>query len=361
MADSDSDTEAYFEAAFCAVDVRPDPLSVESLQRSLLVSLATVLPRAPRSAPVRASAQTRGHRRSVLLPFDEAQHSLSTVDERDGVCRTLWVSFCSLTESGQVLSMSPVSCTASPSEVNNASCYEFVGAARRAGISHALFLRDPLQAWYLRGLDAPSTDPFASTLAVVTRAIERLKPSRVVCIGSSLGGYAAVRCGLALGDLHDGTVESVDVLSFAPQVFIDPWERVALNLPLMSFERALDRLKVAATALQFSLHSLVRLAADHAAAQAAHAERAAAYGGEEALLRPRVHLALHVGAQAPSDVREARLFEMSVAALHAAYLHLSVGVHVHECSGHCVAADLRARGELDGIVSSLLKTEMSTV
>ena len=70
-------------------------------------------------------------------------------------------------------------------------------------MTHTLFLTDPLQSWYLRSNANMDVDPFAATLAIVTAEIEELGPTRVICIGSSMGGYAATRCALALGTLED--------------------------------------------------------------------------------------------------------------------------------------------------------------
>jgi pimeloyl-ACP methyl ester carboxylesterase len=293
-----------------------DPLAPEALSKALL-ALAAVTHSGPRMGKVPSTAASHARERELRQDAKE-EHTMRVHDESP--CSTLLVSFCSLAESGD-------------------RQHEFVGTARRAGVSHALFVADPLQAWFLRGHDC--SDPFASTLGIVRREIARLQPSKVVCIGASMGGYAACRCGLAIGGQDSSCVSSVVVLAFAPQVFIDPRERATLNLPLMGFDTALDRLLKAACKLHWPLHSLVHLVQHaHCALPTARAREA----------RPRVHLELHVGAQALSDVTEARLLELALAQASEEALPVTAEVTVHASCGHTVAADLRGEGLLDAIV-----------
>ena len=83
---------------------------------------------------------------------------------------------------------------------------------------------------------------------------------------------------------------------------------------------------------------------------------APAPSGADAARRPSVTLELHVGDEAPSDVREARLLELAVqrAQLHEFLFQdgqggagrassLAVRVLVHAQSGHTIAADLKAK------------------
>lgn len=263
-------------------------------------------------------------------------------------CSTLLVSFCSLTEA-------------------NSCQFEWVGAAKRMEMTHTLFLTDPLQSWYLRSNANMDVDPFAATLAIVTAEIEELGPTRVICIGSSMGGYAATRCALALGTLEDKclpTVASIAAVVFGPQIFINPLERVALHLPWMSFDDALDRLQRVAGARKFGfpLSSLVHIASAVGPTHPRPQSEATATGSVAA----RVQIALHVGSAASGDVREARLFEAAVAMLTeslasqtpslAPRVCVEVCVHdtIGESDGHCVAASLKAAGRLDAILSPYL-------
>lgn len=75
-----------------------------------------------------------------------------------------------------------------------------------------IYVRDMKQAWYHDGVPgvADSVDGVAKHLR---RLIEKQKPRKVVAVGNSAGGYAA----LLFGHLIGATV----VHAFAPQTFID--------------------------------------------------------------------------------------------------------------------------------------------
>ena len=90
--------------------------------------------------------------------------------------------------------------------------HEFVGACTRTGVSHALFLKDPLKSWYLFGLDTDDCASFDSVVQVIAAEVRALQPRRLVIVGVSMGAYAAVRAGVALG--------AAAVLALAPQVTI---------------------------------------------------------------------------------------------------------------------------------------------
>ncbi|MCV2362472.1 cupin-like domain-containing protein [Paucibacter sp. DJ1R-11] len=81
--------------------------------------------------------------------------------------------------------------------------FDFVGRLRKLeGILgqrfHRLYLRDPQLSWYLRGVPGLGVD-VATTVAALTQVIAALKPSRVITLGQSMGGYAAVLYGHLLG------------------------------------------------------------------------------------------------------------------------------------------------------------------
>lgn len=76
-----------------------------------------------------------------------------------------------------------------------------------------IFLRDIHQLWYQRGLPgvAPDIDGIAAFLRGILREVGA---ERVVVVGNSMGGYAAIVMGLLLdADL---------VHAFVPQTFMDP-------------------------------------------------------------------------------------------------------------------------------------------
>jgi hypothetical protein len=175
----------------CAV-VRSE-LDMAALHAALRLLQAGV-PTAPyRSAPEPSTEESRLRKLAIRAGFGD---ELLLRRYEDSPCTTLVVSFCSLTEASAGVQ------------------HEWVGTTKRAGVAHALFLTDPLQAWYLR---SSASDPFAATLAAVTTEIHALLPSHIVCIGSSMGGYAAARCALALGALFFAGLTSVTALAFGPQ------------------------------------------------------------------------------------------------------------------------------------------------
>ena len=71
--------------------------------------------------------------------------------------------------------------------------------------------------------------------APTTHTGECARPNRLVTIGSSMGGYAAVRAALALN--------ADAALAFAPQVAIDPSTRAERGLPSAPFDGLLNGLK----------------------------------------------------------------------------------------------------------------------
>lgn len=136
--------------------------------------------------------------------------------------------------------------------------YEFVRSCQKAGARHSLFVRDATRSWYCRGLGIGSveertrggdgdggggggvawreTSTFDAMVEELRAEIAALAPSRVVTIGSSMGGYAAVRAGIAL-NAHT-------VIAFSPQVLIEPSARKAAGLDPMHFDDLLSWLFV---------------------------------------------------------------------------------------------------------------------
>ncbi len=76
-----------------------------------------------------------------------------------------------------------------------------------------LMLRDHQRSWYHRGVQGVG-DNLASVERYVASMIDQAQPSRIVMVGASAGGFAAMLFGHRLG---------ADVVhAFAPQTFIDP-------------------------------------------------------------------------------------------------------------------------------------------
>lgn len=107
--------------------------------------------------------------------------------------------------------------------------YEFFNTIKNVECDK-MFLRDLNQTWYNRGVDKKikSSEELTNYLE---RSISQNGYKKVTFLGNSMGGYAAIMFGTRL---------KVDnVLSFAPQTFIDRWRR------LLYFDRRWkDRMKV---------------------------------------------------------------------------------------------------------------------
>ena len=198
--------------------------------------------------------------------------------------------------------------------------HEFVAACRRAGVRRALFVRDVMRAWYLRGLgggDGDDGHTFEGAMALLRREIAAVRPRRVVTIGSSMGAYGAARAALALG--------AERAIAFSPQVLLEPAARAAAGLPDDApFDPLLRGLSAAGAAADFPLVSLVD--AVSAADAPAH-----------------TRLEVHVGSGAPADVVEAEL-------LRAAAGDERCTITLHEGRDHNLVTDMRDAGELDALL-----------
>ena len=71
--------------------------------------------------------------------------------------------------------------------------YEFFDVTKSLGYGRIL-LRDQYRQNYHRGIDKQRPD-FPSLILYLRQEIERLSPKKVLCIGTSAGGYAAIRAG----------------------------------------------------------------------------------------------------------------------------------------------------------------------
>jgi len=71
--------------------------------------------------------------------------------------------------------------------------YEFFDTTKSLGYSRIL-LRDQYQRCYTRGIDSQRPD-FPSLVAYLREESERLGAKKVLCVGTSSGGYAAIRAG----------------------------------------------------------------------------------------------------------------------------------------------------------------------
>jgi len=102
-----------------------------------------------------------------------------------------------------------------------------------------IFIRDFAQCWYQDGLPGISSDVY-STSHYLQRQIERIKPEKIVFVGNSMGGFAAILFATLIG--------KGEVIAFAPQTFISPvlrllhgdirWSRRILITYKRSFRKA---------------------------------------------------------------------------------------------------------------------------
>ena len=221
--DEQDDVDSWLEAAgFVTTPPREDSndaLDLESL-RTRLNELARSAEHSPSPpSPVEPKVRVRHADLRVLFAESEALRRSYAV----GVCDTLVITFGGLTEGFPGV------------QTPGVAQHEFVGSCKRIGVTHALFVRDLLQSWYIRHAAPPSKDAFDSVLRLLRHEIGALRPSRIVVFGASMGGYAAIRAGVALGaDL---------VVAFGPQVFVDPEQRRMLALPLGVMDPPLEALQ----------------------------------------------------------------------------------------------------------------------
>ena len=300
----------------------------------------------------------------LKLPFRDADLLRAYSDEP---CETLVITFGGLTQGF-------------PGQLTPGSAqFEFVGALRRIGCRHALFARDPMQSWYIRR-HAPDEegekDPFASLMRMLRQEIASQRPTRVVIIGASMGGYAAIRAGIGLC--------AHLVIGFGPQVFLHPEQRRHLQLPWHVMDSPLEGLRRDAGAVGIqnlewnSLTSIARAA--ELAASAATTHEPTSVGSSSAMTWPRTRIVLHVGGK--SDLFEARLLQEAVetarkprpSARDTATAHmdmgassreamgdvttrrcLSVEIHHHRRHGHNVAFQMRE----DGFLEPLLRAHLA--
>ena len=216
--------------------------------------------------------------------------------------------------------------------------HDFQGSCKRAGVCHTYFVRDLKQSWFLLGLGDKSDASFAATLGAVAAEVQLLQPRRLVLLGTSMGGYAAVRAALEL--LCD--VDDLRVLAFAPQIVADPEERAEVfHLPPMPFDANLNSVKSAWLAQGRS--SRLPSAID------------ALYVQHRAEQR-RCVIEVHVGALSAADVCEAELLRCA-ASEHAA-VNISVRVVTHEGMGHRLAEMLRDDMELEPLLTAAVTLDL---
>lgn len=106
--------------------------------------------------------------------------------------------------------------------------FEF-GRLTRDVPSQRCLLRDHQRAWYHHGVRGAGDD-LASVERLLRRVVDEAQPERIVMVGVSTGGYAAMLFGHRVG---------ADVVhAFSPQTFLDPVLRRRHREPRWSVETA---------------------------------------------------------------------------------------------------------------------------
>lgn len=95
--------------------------------------------------------------------------------------------------------------------------FEFFRVLNDVAPAKKVFLRDLRQSWYHRGVEGFAPD-IAGVEAGLRRIVAEAEPRKLVTIGASAGGYAALLFGRLLG--------ATEVHAFGPQTFIGPGQRL---------------------------------------------------------------------------------------------------------------------------------------
>lgn len=231
--------------------------------------------------------------------------------------------------------------------------HEFVRTCEKAGARYSLFVKDPLRCWYCRGLGdggggssgdnggGPSTASsytFEEMVEVLREEIRSVKPDRVMTIGSSMGGYAAVRAGLLL----DANL----AIAFSPQVLLTPGERQSAGLSRVPLDDNFEWLQLVSAVEGFeptSLLDAVRRTPQTCSTQ----------------------VILHVGTADENDVREAQMLRDEVnhrrgsgsssgssSGGGGSRIHLTL--HLHADREHNLVVEMRDSGRLQALMRGWL-------
>ena len=127
----------------------------------------------------------------------------------------------------------------------------FLKLCKKSGVKFALVVRDPTHSWFHRGLAQGDSGGFNSVIEMLQAEIALVQPRELIIVGASMGGYAAIRAGLAL--------HARMVLAFSPQVLLSGEERSMNVGPLPWLDPYLIKLQLAAELEGFKLQSLLEV------------------------------------------------------------------------------------------------------
>lgn len=195
--------------------------------------------------------------------------------------------------------------------------FEWAGILRDMP-TNKILVRDLNKIWYLRGLPGLSANP-CETRDYFRLLLDEHQIRRVIVVGGSMGGYAAL--------LHGALLEADEVHAFGAQTFLPArkglifWKSVyARNWPILRRQTGL----LLARDLDRSFYDL-----------RAHLRRAATAGTVFHLYYCQDH---------PMDIRHAR----HVAGIPGVHLHPRVS------GGHHVSLVMRDSGEMDVVLKNAL-------
>ena len=93
--------------------------------------------------------------------------------------------------------------------------FEFFNLTKNYEVNR-IYIRDLYQSWYHKGLPGLAKD-IQDIALFLKYAVEKTKVERVVLVGNSMGGYAAI--------LFGALIDANEVHAFSPQTFIDKMNR----------------------------------------------------------------------------------------------------------------------------------------
>lgn len=175
--------------------------------------------------------------------------------------------------------------------------------------AHKVFVRDQYQAWYHQGVQG-SENSLGALYARLVDIRDEMQPRRVVTIGNSCGGFAALLFGSLMG--------AAQVHAFAPQTYIGPWRRLFTR----DFRWSREMLR---------LHLLVR-------------PKCRCYDLRPVLTLTDANCHIYYSLSDAMDVRHAeRLVSVT-----------GVQLHPYEMGGHELVRQMRDSGELARIVEAAI-------
>lgn len=197
-----------------------------------------------------------------------------------------------------------------------------------------LFVRDRQKCWYLRGVHGESEDVH-STVAFFQREADRIGVDRIITLGSSMGGYAAI--------LYGHLLHAEQAIAFGPQLFLDKSHRNCLGdsrwktgLDDLScgLERKFRRFLNVRNLLPFNCAVTI-----HCGARCQDIDQAKGLCSIAAACVTRVKR---------NRRKEGLLAGMGI-----------VGVFAHEEGGHAIVTTMRNNGNLELLLKQIISTVLS--